>query len=817
MTIVDTDISDRKRLELALEASESKLNDILNSAIACIFSFRLYPNGTRKYEYYSKGSEVLYGYTAEEIMAARETDLWFSRVHPDDMQSIITPGWENIFTEKPYKCEFRFQHKDGSWRWISGALTSRRDDAADCWIVIGVDTDITDRKRAEEALEQSENQYRLLFENNPNPMWIYDPETLRFLAANYASVNYYGYSEAEFLSMTIADIRPPEDIPALQEVVTAIRPQSLSYSGEWRHCKKDGTIIDVEITSHVITSAGKQARFVLAKDVTARKQAEKSLRQSEEQLFQIIDNIEDVFFLKSIGTGELLHINRAYEKVFQRSCKSLYQNPNSWLEVIYPEDRDRIWAKVEGELNAETFFDDEYRIVCSDGSIRWLWDRSFPIYNEAGQIYRYAGVSRDITERKQLQLTLQSSEARLKDILNSAIASISSFRLYSDQTWDYEYRSEGCEAIFGYTAEEFMSDKELWRSRVVGQDLQNQVLPTFREIFAGRSGKTEYRFRHKDGSIRWIAETYRSQRDDNANCWVMVAVEIDITDRKILELSLQNSEAKLSDILNSAIATIFSFRFYPDRSRKFEYYSKGCEILFGYTAEELLADGANELWFSRVHPDDLQPILLREEEYFFAEQPVRSDYRFYHKNGSLRWISSMLTSRRDNAADCWIVTGVEIDITDRKRAEFALQQQLQQEQALSRVNQAIRNSLNLETIFSVAGKEIAQLISTDHASVVRYLPEQCCWIHVAEHRGSAQATAMGLSIPDENNPFAERLKQFEIVRVESTQDIDDPINRKMAETHPGAWLLVPLVVNQTLWGSMSLRKSEPFWQEEAVQ
>ncbi|MEW6735469.1 MAG: response regulator, partial [Acidobacteriota bacterium] len=129
-----------------------------------------------------------------------------------------------------------------------------------------------ERERVEnlEALRRSEEQYRLLFENNPHPMWVYDINTLAFLAVNNMAIQHYGYSREEFLNMTIKDIRPVEDIPELLDAVSKATTE-IRLGTIVKHCKKDGSIIDVEITSHSIIFAGTPARFVLATDITEKK------------------------------------------------------------------------------------------------------------------------------------------------------------------------------------------------------------------------------------------------------------------------------------------------------------------------------------------------------------------------------------------------------------------------------------------------------------------------------------------------------------------------------------------------------------------
>src|ERR1700730_9611941 len=130
--------------------------------------------------------------------------------------------------------------------------------------------DITARRRAERLLQESEERHRKLFDNNPHPTWVFDRETLRFLAVNAAAVRKYGYSSDEFLAMTIKDIRPPEDVPVLLDSVGSVRNKSES-TGIWRHRRKDGTNIDVEITSYSLSFADRDAEVVVAVDVTQRK------------------------------------------------------------------------------------------------------------------------------------------------------------------------------------------------------------------------------------------------------------------------------------------------------------------------------------------------------------------------------------------------------------------------------------------------------------------------------------------------------------------------------------------------------------------
>ncbi|HTP36290.1 MAG TPA: PAS domain S-box protein, partial [Candidatus Acidoferrales bacterium] len=177
--------------------------------------------------------------------------------------------------------------------------------------VVLVFRDVTQRRQARRSLEESERRYRLLFEANPFPMWVFDQVELSFLAVNDAAVRHYGYSREEFLSMTLRDIRPPEDIPALL-ADTATPATAPHTDGPWRHRKKDGSVIFVEITAHPIKFAGKRACLVLSNDITERRRLEDELRQSQklEAVGQLAGGIAHDFnnLLTVVeGYAELVH------------------------------------------------------------------------------------------------------------------------------------------------------------------------------------------------------------------------------------------------------------------------------------------------------------------------------------------------------------------------------------------------------------------------------------------------------------------------------------------------------------------------------
>lgn len=262
------DITEKQTIIEALRASEERYALILKGSNDGYWDWDL-SSGT---VFFSDRWKEILGFDPQEI--PNELEQWSKRLHPEDLARVIEKNDRCRRGETAsFAVEYRMLHKDGSYRWIFGRGSSKCDTQGRVIRLSGTHSDITVRKEAENALRDSETRYRQLFDANPHPMWVYDLDTLRFLAVNNAAVSRYGYSREEFLSMTIADIRPSDDLPALLENVSNVTG-GLDKAGEWRHRRKDNSIIHVEITSHTLTFGGRKAELVLAHDITKRKESE---------------------------------------------------------------------------------------------------------------------------------------------------------------------------------------------------------------------------------------------------------------------------------------------------------------------------------------------------------------------------------------------------------------------------------------------------------------------------------------------------------------------------------------------------------------
>lgn len=179
---------------------------------------------------------------------------------------------------------------------------------------------------------------------------------------------------------------------------------------------RNGMTIPVDLVCNPISKYGViTGSVVTLRDESIRRKQKEALRRSEELMRQMAENIAEVFWISSPEKNQMIYVSPAYETIWKRTCKSVYDNPMSWMESIYPEDRERIKiAALEKQVAGD--YDEEYRIVRGDGTIRWIRDRAFPVRNESGKIYRIVGVAMDITDRKQVEEEIRQANKRLDEI-----------------------------------------------------------------------------------------------------------------------------------------------------------------------------------------------------------------------------------------------------------------------------------------------------------------------------------------------------------------------------------------------------------------
>ncbi|MFZ5910893.1 MAG: PAS domain S-box protein, partial [Chloroflexota bacterium] len=328
---------------------------------------------------------------------------------------------------------------------------------------------------AHKRQDDGDEAFRLLFYNHPLPMWICDLETLAFLEVNDAAVKKYGYTRAAFLSMTLADICPAEDVPRLLKEVRQECP-AWQQSGEWRHRLKDGTIIDVEITSHTLEFKGRPAALVMAQDITERRQAEEALKRSEELLRVTLTNISDPIFITD-DDGNFTFICPNVDSILGYSTEEV-QAMGNISKLVGDEPLRLEELEKKGEITNV-----ERKIVDRHGrQIVFLMTVKRVSIGAGTRLYTL----HDITERVQAEEALQESEARNRAILESLPDLV--FVLDHEGTY-LDYHAANPDALY-VPPEQFLGRKV---QEVLPQELAATFLGLIEQVVAtGKIHSHEY-------------------------------------------------------------------------------------------------------------------------------------------------------------------------------------------------------------------------------------------------------------------------------------------------------------------------------------
>ncbi len=410
--------------------------------------------------------------------------------------------------------------------------------------------EISDRKRAEIALSESEAKFSTIFYANPDPAWIATFDEGRCLNANESFSQLLDYSCEEVIGRTCTELAlwdNPQDLQHFRETLSREgKIQGLEVT--WR--RRSGEAKTVLLSARVSQLHGQACVIGAAKDITARKQIEAALYQSEAQNQAILRAIPDL----------MVRINR--QGFYQG-----YIRTNNLIDLI-PQDCDPVGHHIAEFLPPEQAVRQVESIqqVLDTGQMQIYEQKQFVngrtqyeevrvvAYKEDETLF----LIRDITDRKQLELALQSSEARLNDVLNRALAAIISYRIYGDRDhllathfseagtriddWHYEFCSAGCKQVFGYTTEEFTAESLFWFTHVHPEDWKNILIPRYYKIFTDGISTDEYRFLHRDGTWHWISETVTSRWEEASQSWVVILISYDVSDRKQVELELQQAK-----------------------------------------------------------------------------------------------------------------------------------------------------------------------------------------------------------------------------------------------------------------------------------
>ncbi len=404
------DITIEKEASDALEISRERLELVTNATNDAVWEWDKVTN-----EFLGNaGLYKLYGYKNE--IGDISSKAFFTRVHPDD-QEAIGKRLQNALERgtNQFIGEYRFRVKSGEYRQFFERVLIAYNAKGDAIRVLGAMQDITERKKAREALIRSDQKYRYLFNSNPLPMFIYNFESLKITDCNIAACRKYGYSRKQFLELTLKDIRPPSEV---EKVVTAMSFSAKTgdyRQGVWIHQNKKGQLMHMEVTTHIIDHEGELSALVLANDITERLKASEELIKSNERLKSSNRIAQLGYWEIDLNSSKISWSEELYNitKIGKNKKEITFQDS---FDIGHPDDVELTQLMLKQCIEQQQDEQFSFRLVWPNNEIRHvnIVIRVAEVKN--GVVTALEGTLQDVTERTKYIKLLEAQNKRLRKI-----------------------------------------------------------------------------------------------------------------------------------------------------------------------------------------------------------------------------------------------------------------------------------------------------------------------------------------------------------------------------------------------------------------
>ncbi len=648
-----TDIDDQKRAEEALQASENNFRQILDSIPGLVCTL----NPAGQIDLANRPLLDFFGMTVEEL------NSWGTNgaVHPDDLPRVIVELTHAMTTGAVYDSELRYRRADGLYRWSQTRILPMRDTEGRITRWYGLITDIDDRKRAEEALQESEHESRLIVDSIPGMVAVTNAsgEVMRL---SKPLLDYYSKSLEEVNSQwTTGGMIHPEDRPGLIEAFTRSLASGDPTEFELRACRFDGVYRWFVLRGRPLRD--RQGRIVrwyfLQTDIDDQKRAEEKLRESEYEARLIVNSIPGMVGM-TLPSGNIEMVSRQALEFFGKTIEEL----RDWgtNDTIHPEDLPGVIDAFTRALTTGRPYDFSARFRRADGVYRWLQDRGSPLRDKNGDIARWYLLITDIDDQKRAEEALRESEHESRLIVDSIpglIAVISA-------SGELERVSRPLLDYFGKSLEEMRQ----WAvDDTIHPDDRPGYVRAFQRCFAA-GDPLEYeaiRIRRFDGVYRWFDMRGLPLRDRQGHIvrWYFLITDVD--DKKRAEDKIRQSEKEARQLLD--LSPLHIAEMGPDGSRR--YLNRACLDYLGITLEEWQDAGLEQV----MHPQDAEIVAKDLPGQLQSGLPFEYELRLRRKDGQYRWFHFRFnpTSDEEGRVTRWYLAGADID--DRKLAEQRLQEE----------------------------------------------------------------------------------------------------------------------------------------------
>ncbi|PQJ12238.1 hypothetical protein CJD36_000315 [Flavipsychrobacter stenotrophus] len=398
------------------------------------------------------------------------------------------------------------------------------------------------QRDADHLLKGSEEKYMSLFNHSPVPMWIFELDTLRILLVNDAACDQYGFSQQEYRSMNLRDIRPSEDIPHMEAVIAeSLKDEHYTFPDLSRHKKKNGEIIHVKVKNIGVLFDGKNVRLASAVDVTKEINFQTELSETNARLKLASEIAGMGYWTNNFANGKIHWSDELY-KIFEVDPATFVLTLENIQSYFHPEHRDQFTTDNDTSFDENGVSESEQRIITPVGKVKWIMERIYMLKDEQGIPVAMEGITLDITNRKLAQQEIWESNERFKMLASATVEAIIDWDIENDTViW-----GEGFQTLFGYDLSTY--DNHLWSNNIHPDD-REKVLADLQATLADPTKfyfNAEFGFLKANGDIAYVQHRGLFIRDANGKATRALAAMIDLTESldKMRKIESQNKALK---------------------------------------------------------------------------------------------------------------------------------------------------------------------------------------------------------------------------------------------------------------------------------
>ncbi len=698
------DITERKRREHVT----ALLGAIVDSSDDAIVSKDL--NGV--ITSWNKSAERMFGYTAQEMIGQPcAVMIPEDRSHEESQINEKLRRGEGVEHFKTVRVR-----KDGSRLDVSLTISPVRDTEGRIVGASKIARDITERKRAEDKLAEALRRLHAHVDNSPLAAVEFDSEW-RVITWSGGAERMFGWSAAEILGKRIKDLRwvykaDADGVDALcADMLTGL---GLRYDYVNRNYRKDGSVIECEWYNSVLRDANGKMVSCSSQvlDITERKRAEEALRERE-QRYRALTELSPQHVFVTRPDGYITYVNQYGQEFTGRTLAEM--QGDGWAECIHPEHRERVFNIWQTAIREVSEYSVEFPFLYHDGTYRRLYARALPVRDDAGAVAYWIGTAVDVEDLKRAEDELRKSEERFRAIVSQATAGI----VQTDLTGRFTFANHRYCEIVGYSEAELQSLR--MHDITHPDDLPSNAEQFRRLAEGGPDFVVEKRYVRKDGGEVWVNNSVSAVRDAAGRVRSLVAVTLDVTERRRAEEALAEALALNRTITDNTQSCLWMM----DTRGRGTFANPASERISGFKPEELIGQALHEK-VHHTHPDGT-PFPIEEcpldNALPLQEAVVGYEDVFVHKDGHFYPVRCAGRPIIVNGEPVGTVIEVQ-DITEERRAAAERERLLEEErrharnlQRLNAASVAINAATSVEEVVRLVNEEARQLTGARMAIV----------------------------------------------------------------------------------------------------